>query len=223
MRSMRKMIITHVYGLRPRRAIVSPPLTPVTRDGLDLLGRQLHDSGGAARASTTGPAEGIRALHLRAAVRAVRRRRGGSRGARRGLRRRRGRLAGNRRRGRSARPRAVVEHGPALVASLRVFRHEGTADWAHEPAEHDAAAAEPEIAVRVEFQRPARIELERTPGIELQGAARSKLELPVRIEVQEVGHRPPLSPSRYPGVRPYTLCRHPAASQRTTRRSYLTT
>src|SRR6266571_2707960 len=196
MRSMRKMIITHVYGLRPRRAIVSPPLTPVTRDGLDLLGRQLHDSGGAARASTTVPAECIRALHLRAAVRAVRRRGGWSRG----VRRRWSRLAGNRRRRRPAGPRAIVEHGPALVAPLRVLRHEGAADRAHEPAEHDAAAAEPEIAIRVEFQRSARIELKRTPGVELQGAARSELELPVRIEVQEVGHCPPLSPSRYPGV-----------------------
>src|SRR6266542_5030429 len=140
---------------------------------------------------------------LRAAERAVRAGRcGWSRGRSRGLRRRRSRLPWDRRRRRSAGPRAAIEHRAALIATLRVLGHEGAADRAHEPAEHDAAAAEPEIAVRVEFQRPTRVEFERAPGIELQGPARTELELPVRIEVQEVCHRPPLSPSRYPGVRP---------------------
>src|SRR6266581_2778188 len=181
----------------------SPPLTPVAGDGLDLLGRQLHDPGGAARPVAAIPAERVRALQLRAAERAVRAGRcRWSPGSRRTLRWRRSRLAGNRRSRRSSGPRAVVEHGAALVAPLGVLRHEGAADRTHEPAEHDAASAETEIAVRVEFQRSAGVKLERTPGVELQGAARTELELPVRIEVQEARHRPPLSPSRYPGVQP---------------------
>src|SRR6266545_3821257 len=203
MSSMRNAISTRVYGLNPKRAIASPPLTPVAGDRLDLLGRQLHDPGGAARPVTAVPAERVRALQLRAAERAVRAGRcGWSPGSRRALRCRGSRLAGTRRSRRSTGPRAVVEHGAALIATLRVLGHEGAADRAHEPAEHDAAAAETEIAVRVEFQRPTRVEFERAPGIELQGPARTELELPVRIEVQEGCHRPPLSPSRYPGVRP---------------------
>src|SRR6266581_3359837 len=164
----------------------SPPLTPVAGDGLDLLGRQLHDPGGAARPVAAIPAERVRALQLRAAERAVRA----------------GRCRWSPGSRRSSGPRAVVEHGAALVAPLGVLRHEGAADRTHEPAEHDAASAETEIAVRVEFQRSAGVKLERTPGVELQGAARTELELPVRIEVQEARHRPPLSPSRYPGVQP---------------------
>src|SRR5438034_2312843 len=166
MSSMRNAIITHVYGLKPSRAIASPSLTPVTGDGLDLLGRQLHDPGSAGRPVAAVPAERVRALQLRAAERAVRAGRcGWSPGSRRALRWRGSRLAGNRRSRRSTGPRAIVEHGAALVAPLRVLRHEGAADRAHEPAEHHAAAAEPEIAVRVEFQRPPGVELERTPGI----------------------------------------------------------
>src|SRR6266480_2700775 len=183
-RSIRNAIITQVYGLRPRIAIGSPSLPPIAGHRLRLLRRQFHGLRRPAHLRSAIPAESIRLLQAHAAEGAVDRRRGRSSLRRRGGRfqgvrwRRRGLRGCDRGRGRG--PRSRVKHGPAFRAALGILRDQGTADWANVSAEHDSAAAETQVSIRLKLQIPARVELE--------GPARVELELAVRIEVQEVGH-----------------------------------
>src|SRR6266568_6906565 len=197
----RNAIMTHVYRLNPKIAIASPLPPPIAGDRLDFLRRELHRLRRRGHALAAVPTERVRALQLRTARRAL-----GALPRRRDARRScRAPGLGRSRRGfggRGRRSSAPVENGAALVALLRVLRHEGAADRADEPAEHDAPAAEPEVPTLVEVQLSSRIELEAPAGIELQGASRAELKLAVRIEIQEARHAPPLSPGTYPGVRP---------------------
>src|SRR5205823_3671020 len=80
------------------------------------------------------------------------------------------------------------------------------------------------IPVRLEFEAPGRIELERASRIEFQGAAHVELELPRWIEIQEVFHTLPLhSPLKDIQSREDKRCVGNPRGYRRTRRSSLTT